>query len=215
MSKRYIKYSLLSDKEIVDQILSGNEEAMMYLLFDRLAKDIRFFAYKIFGTLDFIDDLTTDLYLYLKGTNLDWELLKSFQFKSSLRTWMSSIISRFFIKKRQEMLATEVLESTIDTAITIYLDDQTQMTRDSRLAIVLEAINQMKNEEQRLILIKELEGYNHTEIAQMIAEKRKCEGVRKTYKGHEVVIDARFVNIQKQHAVEQLKKILGVKKLNQ
>jgi hypothetical protein len=106
------------------------------------------------------------------------------------------------------MLATEVLESTIDTAITIYLDDQTQMTRDSRLAIVLEAINQMKNEEQRLILIKELEGYNHTEIAQMIAEKRKCEGVRKTYKGHEVVIDARFVNIQKQHAVEQLKKIL-------
>ena len=30
-------------------------------------------------------------------------------------------------------------------------------------------------------------------------------------KGHEVVIDARFVNIQKQHAVEQLKKILGVK----
>ena len=215
MSKRYIKYSLLSDKEIVDQILSGNEEAMMYLLFDRLAKDIRFFAYKIFGTLDFIDDLTTDLYLYLKGTNLDWELLKSFQFKSSLRTWMSSIISRFFIKKRQEMLATEVLESTIDTAITIYLDDQTQITRDSRLAIVLEAINQMKNEEQRLILIKELEGYNHTEIAQMIAEKRKCEGVRKTYKGHEVVIDARFVNIQKQHAVEQLKKILGVKKLNQ
>ena len=128
---------------------------------------------------------------------------------------MSSIISRFFIKKRQEMLATEVLESTIDTAITIYLDDQTQITRDSRLAIVLEAINQMKNEEQRLILIKELEGYNHTEIAQMIAEKRKCEGVRKTYKGHEVVIDARFVNIQKQHAVEQLKKILGVKKLNQ
>ena len=215
MSKRYIKYSLLSDKEIVNQILSGNEEAMMYLLFDRLAKDIRFFAYKIFGTLDFIDDLTTDLYLYLKGTNLDWELLKSFQFKSSLRTWMSSIISRFFIKKRQEMLATEVLESTIDTAITIYLDDQTQITRDSRLAIVLEAINQMKNEEQRLILIKELEGYNHTEIAQMIAEKRKCEGVRKTYKGHEVVIDARFVNIQKQHAVEQLKKILGVKKLNQ
>ena len=215
MSKRYIKYSLLSDKEIVDQILSGNEEAMMYLLFDRLAKDIRFFAYKIFGTLDFIDDLTTDLYLYLKGTNLDWELLKSFQFKSSLRTWMSSIISRFFIKKRKEMLATEVLESTIDTAITIYLDDQTQITRDSRLAIVLEAINQMKNEEQRLILIKELEGYNHTEIAQMIAEKRKCEGVRKTYKGHEVVIDARFVNIQKQHAVEQLKKILGVKELNQ
>lgn len=215
MSKRYIKYSLLSDKEIVDQILSGNEEAMMYLLFDRLAKDIRFFAYKIFGTLDFIDDLTTDLYLYLKGTNLDWELLKSFQFKSSLRTWMSSIISRFFIKKRKEMLATEVLESTIDTAITIYLDDQTQITRDSRLAIVLETINQMKNEEQRLILIKELEGYNHTEIAQMIAEKRKCEGVRKTYKGHEVVIDARFVNIQKQHAVEQLKKILGVKKLNQ
>lgn len=211
MSKRYIKYSLLSDKEIVDQILSGNEEAMMYLLFDRLAKDIRFFAYKIFGTLDFIDDLTTDLYLYLKGTNLDWELLKSFQFKSSLRTWMSSIISRFFIKKRKEMLATEVLESTIDTAITIYLDDQTQITRDSRLTIVLEAINQMKNEEQRLILIKELEGYNHTEIAQMIAEKRKCEGVRKTYKGHEVVIDARFVNIQKQHAVEQLKKILGVK----
>ena len=215
MSTRYIKYSLLSDKEIVDQILSGNEEAMMYLLFDRLAKDIHFFAYKIFGTLDFIDDLTTDLYLYLKGTNLDWELLKSFQFKSSLRTWMSSIISRFFIKMRKEMLATEVLESTIDTAITIYLDDQTQITRDSRLAIVLEAINQMKNEEQRLILIKELEGYNHTEIAQMIAEKRKCEGVRKTYKGHEVVIDARFVNIQKQHAVEQLKKILGVKKLNQ
>ena len=102
MSKRYIKYSLLSDKEIVNQILSGNEEVVLYLLYDKFAKDIRFFAWKYFESFDIVDDITSELYIYLKGSNLDWSKFSTFTFRSKLRTWMSSIISNFCKEKRKK-----------------------------------------------------------------------------------------------------------------
>ena len=35
-------YKSMTDKEIVDLIIDGNEEAMLYLLYDRYEKDLKF-----------------------------------------------------------------------------------------------------------------------------------------------------------------------------
>ena len=39
----YKSYKDMTDKEIVDLIIAGNEEAMLYLLYDRYESDLKFF----------------------------------------------------------------------------------------------------------------------------------------------------------------------------
>ena len=206
MSKRYIKYSLLSDKEIVDQILSGNEEVVLYLLYDKFAKDIRFFAWKYFETFDIVDDITSELYIYLKGSKLDWSKFRTFTFRSKLRTWMSSIISNFCKEKRKKMIDEANKAESID--INRYIAMGAKEALDPRIPIMLEAINKLKNEEYRLILIKDLEGYSHADIAKMIIEKRKREGKQRMYNGKLVVPDAHSVDCDKARAIIELRKIM-------
>lgn len=206
MSKRYIKYSLLSDKEIVDQILLGNEEVVLYLLYDKYAQDIRYFAWKYFETLDIVDELITDLYLYLRGEKLDWAKFRTFTFRSKMRTWMSSIISNFCKEKRKKMIDEANKAGSID--INRYIAMGAKEALDPRIPIMLEAINKLKNEEYRLILIKDLEGYSHADIATMIIEKRKREGKQRMYNGKLVVPDAHSVDCDKARAIIELRKIM-------
>jgi len=208
MSKRYIKYSLLSDQEIVNQILSGNEEVVLYLLYDKFAKDIRFFAWKYFESFDIVDDITSELYIYLKGSNLDWSKFRTFTFRSKLRTWMSSIISNFCKEKRKKMIDEANRQQSIDIATSVYVSDYGKTPMDPRIPIMLEAINKLKNEEYRLILIKDLEGYSHADIAKMIIEKRKREGKQRMYNGKLVVPDAHSVDCDKARAIIELRKIM-------
>ena len=206
MSKRYIKYSLLSDKEIVNQILSGNEEVVLYLLYDKFAKDIRFFAWKYFENFDMVDELITDLYLYLRGEKLDWAKFRTFTYRSKMRTWMSSIISNFCKEKRKKMIDEANKAESID--IKRYIAMGAKEALDPRIPIMLEAINKLKNEEYRLILIKDLEGYSHADIAKMIIEKRKREGKQRMYNGKLVVPDAHSVDCDKARAIIELRKIM-------
>lgn len=206
MSKRYIKYSLLSDKEIVNQILSGNEEIVLYLLYDKYAQDIRYFAWKYFENFDMVDELITDLYLYLRGEKLDWAKFRTFTYRSKMRTWMSSIISNFCKEKRKKMIDEANKAESID--IKRYIAMGAKEALDPRIPIMLEAINKLKNEEYRLILIKDLEGYSHADIALMIAEKRKLEGKQRMYNGKVVVPDAYSVDRDKARAIIELRKIM-------
>ena len=206
MSKRYIKYSLLSDKEIVDQILLGNEEVVLYLLYDKYAQDIRYFAWKYFENFDMVDELITDLYLYLRGEKLDWAKFRTFTYRSKMRTWMSSIISNFCKEKRKKMIDEANKAESID--INRYIAMGAKEAIDPRIPIMLEAINKLKNEEYRLILIKDLEGYSHADIAKMIIEKRKREGKQRMYNGKLVVPDAHSVDCDKARAIIELRKIM-------
>ena len=206
MSKRYIKYSLLSDKEIVNQILSGNEEVVLYLLYDKYAQDIRYFAWKYFENFDMVDELITDLYLYLRGEKLDWAKFCTFTYRSKMRTWMSSIISNFCKEKRKKMIDEANKAESID--IKRYIAMGAKEALDPRIPIMLEAINKLKNEEYRLILIKDLEGYSHADIAKMIIEKRKREGKQRMYNGKLVVPDAHSVDCDKARAIIELRKIM-------
>ena len=38
----------MTDKEIVDLIIAGNEEAMLYLLYDRYENDLKFYAWRYY-----------------------------------------------------------------------------------------------------------------------------------------------------------------------
>ena len=94
----------MTDKEIVDLIIAGNEEAMLYLLYDRYESDLKFYAWRYYDSLAYLEDLINCLYIQFKGKRGDWQPLKSFQWKCKFRTWFCSVASHLFLEKKDELI---------------------------------------------------------------------------------------------------------------
>jgi DNA-directed RNA polymerase specialized sigma24 family protein len=199
----------MTDKDIVDLIIAGNEEAMLYLLYDRYENDLKFYAWRYYDSLAYLEDLINYLYIQFKGKNGDWQPLKSFQWKCKFRTWFCSVASHLFLEKRDELIG---LGGGDDSKGTDGGDkpipEPAPEPENPKLVMLMEAINRLENDDYRFILIKELEGYNHKEIAEMMVAKRKKENKVTFYKGKIVVPDAHYVDMNKARALREVKAIV-------
>ena len=199
----------MTDKEIVDLIIAGNEEAMLYLLYDRYENDLKFYAWRYYDSLAYLVDLINYLYIQFKGKNGDWQPLKSFQWKCKFRTWFCSVASHLFLEKRDELIGLGREDGSIGTdGGDKPLPEPKPEPENQKLVMLMEAINRLENDDYRFILIKELEGYNHKEIAEMMVAKRKKENKVTFYKGKIVVPDAHYVDMNKARALREVKAIV-------
>ena len=202
-------YRDMTDKEIVDLIIAGNEEAMLYLLYDRYENDLKFYAWRYYDSLAYLEDLINYLYIQFKGKKGDWEPLKSFQWRCKFRTWFCSVASHLFLEKRTELIG---LGGNDDSKGTDGgdkpLPEPKPEPENQQLVMLMEAINRLENDDYRFILIKELEGYNHKEIADMMVAKRKKENKVTFYKGKIVVPDAHYVDMNKARVLREVKAIV-------
>ena len=199
----------MTDKDIVDLIIAGNEEAMLYLLYDRYENDLKFYAWRYYDSLVYLEDLINYLYIQFKGKKGDWQPLKSFQWKCKFRTWFCSVASHLFLEKRDELIGLGGKDGSKgpdggDKPI----PEPTPEPENQKLVMLMEAINRLENDDYRFILIKELEGYNHKEIAEMMVAKRKKENKVTFYKGKIVVPDAHYVDMNKARALREVKAIV-------
>ena len=202
-------YRDMTDKEIVDLIIAGNEEAMLYLLYDRYENDLKFYAWRYYDSLVYLEDLINYLYIQFKGKNGDWQPLKSFQWKCKFRTWFCSVASHLFLEKRDELIGLGGKDGSIGTdGGDKPIPEPTPEPENQKLVMLMEAINRLENDDYRFILIKELEGYNHKEIAEMMVVKRKKENKVTFYKGKIVVPDAHYVDMNKARAIREVKAIV-------
>ena len=202
-------YRDMTDKEIVDLIIAGNEEAMLYLLYDRYENDLKFYAWRYYDSLAYLEDLINYLYIQFKGKKGDWQPLKSFQWKCKFRTWFCSVASHLFLEKRDELIGLGGKDGSkgIDGGDKP-IPEPTPEPENQKLVMLMEAINRLENDDYRFILIKELEGYNHKEIAEMMVAKRKKENKVTFYKGKIVVPDAHYVDMNKARALREVKAIV-------
>ena len=196
----------MTDKEIVDLVIAGNEEAMLYLIYDRYESDLKFYTMRYYKSLTYFEDLINFLYVQLKGKNGDWQPLRSFMWRSKFRTWFCAVVSHLFWEKRGELIGL----GGEDYSIMVNSGKNTVMETESepvnqKLLMLMEAINRLENDDYRFILIKELEGYNHKEIADMLVEKRKKENKETFYNGKIVVPDAHYVDMNKARALKKVK----------
>ena len=202
-------YGDMTDKEIVDLIIAGNEEAMLYLLYDRYENDLKFYAWRYYDSLVYLEDLINYLYIQFKGKNGDWQPLKSFQWKCKFRTWFCSVASHLFLEKRDELIGLGGKDGSKGTdGGDKPIPEPTPEPENQKLVMLMEAINRLENDDYRFILIKELEGYNHKEIAEMMVAKRKKENKVTFYKGKIVVPDAHYVDMNKARALREVKAIV-------
>ena len=199
----------MTDKEIVDLIIAGNEEAMLYLLYDRYENDLKFYVWRYYDSLVYLEDLINYLYIQFKGKKGDWQPLKSFQWKCKFRTWFCSVASHLFLEKRDELIGLGGKDGSKGTdGGDKPLPEPKPEPENQKLVMLMEAINRLENDDYRFILIKELEGYNHKEIAEMMVAKRKKENKVTFYKGKIVVPDAHYVDMNKARAIREVKAIV-------
>ncbi len=211
MSPIAINFALLPDKKLVLMILDGNEDAGVHFVYVRYDKDIDYQILRYYDDLRFKDDLTNYLYIQLKGSTGDWSPLRSFQWRCTLRTWFNSVASHLFLEKKKVLIGLGDVSTSIDTpegetyAGRLVQDEK----KNAKLVMLMEAINRLKNEDYRFILLKEIEGYSAKEIAQLLGKKRIEENrVKKRPSGALITPNADYVYMIKNRALKDVKVIV-------
>lgn len=201
----------IPDRQLVSMIISGHEEAGVFFVYVKYDKDVEYYVIRYYNTLDYKEELTNELYLHLRGRKGDWQSLKSFQWKCSLRTWFSSVASHLFIEQKKKLIGYGDVATSLDSeegkkvAKTLGYDENYSY----KYILMLEAINMLSNEEYRFILIKELEGYKANEIASMLEDKRTKEGsLRSRRDGTKIKPTADYIYMLKNRALKEVKQLI-------
>lgn len=214
------KYIDLTDKEIVSKIITlpYNDEAATYLLYDRYSPKFRKLCKDIYNNLDWYDDCMDDLFDYLKGKELDWNKLRTFEWRCQFSTWIGTTarhrfieIKPFLIGKIENPLSINGNGNHDENSHTIQLPDGgvEEYEERERKIILMEAISLLQDEDQRFVIIKRLQGYNSKEIAILLQKRWAKHGIVKYNNKKQVVIpDAAYVDVRTQRAKENLKNII-------
>ena len=211
-------YDSLSERDLIDAILSGNEEAAIYLIYNRYYRDLRYLCFDIYGSHSYIDELCQEVYIHLKGKNGDWHPLTTWSGISTFRTWLNRTARNLFLQKRASLIGFREnklyseKEDDVDPVENVAADQPT-LEENLQKVLLLEAINKLENPDQRFVILKELQGYSHEEIAAILNLVRRAENrIKLNKEGKEIWADARAVDVLKQRAVAQLKEtLLGIK----
>lgn len=160
-----------TDRRIVQNALDGNAELLVHYLnnncryiFNRIGK------YDLKNHIDVNSaDLIHDVYILLN--NDDWRILRTFNFKSQLKTWLGTVAYRHFLNKyRKELKEKGRFMPLVNETIL-----QRSMLNEYNLAHsdLEELINRLPNTKDRKILTYLLEGYEIIEIAEMMSVSRE------------------------------------------
>lgn len=201
------KYKDLSDKEIVDRILAApsDEEAAVYLIYDRYEPLCITLCQKVLGNARELDQLQSELFMLLKGKRHDWHALRSFQWRSSLGTWLRITAFNLSLELRRSLIENEGRNTSIDTGwtgdeekprpIEIPVNEEQEQERRYDMVVLNEAIGKLANPDQGFVVRRRLEGYSSKEVADLLGRHWESQGiVRLNVKGQAVIPDSGYID---------------------
>ncbi len=162
-----MNHLLLSDQELVAKILENDQDAISCFLKIRCKNVLTYIKSNLFrDNYIEIDDLISELYLYLKEDN--WKKLREFEYRSKLTTWISVVAFRYFRKKYSELVTDNRLFCPIDVGRDYIKIDNFDENWQAKIDL-LDAINRIKNPTYKLVLLRmEIEGYEPGEMAKKL-----------------------------------------------
>lgn len=197
----------LSDKEVVDMIITEpyNEEAAIYLIYDRYVPLCVTVCKQTLGGLDSLDELQSELFMLLKGKRQDWNALRTFQWKSTFGYWLRRIAYNLSLELRQQLIENDGKNTSLDNGwqhegeipkqIEIPVDEEGLRERHYRMLLLQEAINMLDNPDQRFVVIKRLHGYSSKQVATMLQDYwDKQQIVRYNTKQELVIPDSGYID---------------------
>ena len=211
-----ITYKELTDKQVVELILAlpHNEEAAAFLLYDRYDPLLHGIYNKLTRERFWYDDCVDELFIHLKCKDGTWRTLASFEWRSTLGCWLKGVAKHKF----QEVLPKLIENGGSNLSLDAHDDDpertpiqlsdggEEDYERRQRKVMLMEAIAALKDDDQRFVILKRLEGYDSNEIAFLLQKKWQKLGIQKyNNKGQLVVPDAAYVDVRTQRAKENLR----------
>lgn len=212
------RYAKLTDRELIDAIITlpYNEEAAAYLIYNRYHPLLYKIYRKVFdGDPSWYEDCQDDLFDFLKGKNLDWQKLRSFEWRGHLSAWIGRTAKNRFLEIKPYLIG------KIPNPISIDDDDNEngpvqlpdggveEYETLQRKILLMEAIGMLKDPDQKFVILKRLQGFNSAEIAILMKKSWDKHGIRKyDNKGNLVVPSSGYVDVRTQRAKENLKEII-------
>ena len=212
------KYSDLGDKEIIDLIIipPHDEKAAAYLIHLRYQPLLYNIYNRVFDNDPmWYEDCLSDFFIYLKGTDLDWHKLVTFEWKSTFGAWLNRTAYNRFLYIKPSLIGngkvTVSLDSKSESKRVIQIPDTSDSLYDNRemYNLMIEAIGLLKDPDQKFVILKRLQGYNSKEIAQLMQKRWEKHGIVKyNNKNQKVVPTAAYVDVIMQRAKDNLEIIL-------
>lgn len=212
-----IQYKDLSDEELVGLILQkGNEEAMLYILFEKYDPLLKKLCKRYYNDLFFYEQLQTELYILLKAD--DWRALRSFGWRSTFGRWLGIVAGNLFIDKMHELIGISKFPVSIGEDVekgeVNPPEPEPSLEHDMNMILLIEAIQRLEDKDQRFIILREFDGYHPKEIARQLENYRRCERRLKTRKlegggVEEIIPSAEYVHMLKGRAKPNLRIIIN------
>ena len=210
------QYKDLDDRQIIDLVLSdGNEEAMLFLIFERYLPLLKKLCTRYYGDLYYLEQLQVELLILLKAN--DWHPVRGFGWRSSFGTWLGTVAGNLFIKKMPELIGIDKFPVSIgengeDGKVNIP-EPEPPHENDIHMTLLIEAIQQLEDKDQRFILLREFDGYTPKEIARQLEAYRRKENRLKTRKVNgqieEIIPTAEYVHMLKGRAKDNIRVIIS------
>lgn len=208
------RYEDLDDRQIVDLVLSGNEEAMLFLLFERYSPLLKKLCVRYYNDLYYLEQLQVELLILLKTK--DWHALRNFGWRSSFGTWLGTVAGNLFIKKMPELIGIDKFPVSIgengDDGEVNIPEPEPPHENDMHMTLLIEAIQQLQDKDQRFILLREFDGYKPKEIAEQLEAYRRKEGRLKAKlvngKTVDIIPSAEYVHMLKGRAKDEIRVII-------
>ena len=210
------QYKDLDDRQIIDLVLSdGNEEAMLFLIFERYLPLLKKLCTRYYGDLYYLEQLQVELLILLKAN--DWYPVRGFGWRSSFGTWLGTVAGNLFIKKMPELIGIDKFPVSIgengeDGEVNIP-EPEPPHENDMHMTLLIEAIQQLEDKDQRFILLREFDGYTPKEIARQLEVYRRKENRLKTRKVNgqleEIIPTAEYVHMLKGRAKDNIRDIIS------
>ena len=162
--KRWHNLDYLSDRQLVDMLLTNDEKVVEYVFFHRCDGMFAHIINDVFQSQVKKEELITDFYLFLSADN--WRRLRQFEFRSELNTWLTVVAIRYFNQKKDEIQTNfGNLEESLMKEVCQIPDDFDIIDELSRVELY-EAINQLPKHRERLALLGMLAGKKAETIAE-------------------------------------------------
>lgn len=210
------QYKDLDDRQIIDLVLSdGNEEAMLFLIFERYLPLLKKLCTRYYGDLYYLEQLQVELLILLKAN--DWHPVRGFGWRSSFGTWLGTVAGNLFIKKMPELIGIDKFPVSIgengDDGEVNIPEPEPPHENDMHMTLLIEAIQQLEDKDQRFILLREFDGYTPKEIARQLEAYRRKENRLKTKKVNgqieEIIPSAEYVHMLKGRAKDNIRVIIS------
>ena len=206
-------YSKLTDREMIDLVLAGDEDAMLYLIFVKYAPLMKSLCLMYYDDFRHLEELQVELFAHLKGN--DWHYVRNFGWRSTFGWWLGIVAGRVFSNKVHELIGISKFALSIgenDKQGEVNLPEpEPPHEQDMRMVILIEAISRLDKDLQ-FVLFQEFDGYKAAETAKQLEQIRREEGRLKTRvvdgKTEEIIPTKEYIHMLRGRAKDQLRPLV-------